>query len=472
MTNFHFLVEECENYKKNFIVEDEKSKSEVYEILDEDDEISLVWGMTPLESFQKVILSTKRPKRFIVFGCSIGYQCFYFNHLFPDIPCIGIDLMPFRVNWGKSMIEKYQIKGVELHIGNITNFQPKDGDLIWQNNLLFGDDFVNQLNSYLFENNDVEIVSYKPLFKKFELFERDDHHEFLDRNGQIKIIKKTEISVKTSWTEDQNIFYYWRYNDNNSYGVDFIKSEFIIPEKYLRDYDSMNFSKRFVKSEELKLLYNKYNCKLKFSEFEFNVPELYFYSKDKCDLTPILSQYNTFVAKPAHFSESVDVYIKKNTNHQINLEDINENLNKRIDISDKGNWRRDPVDFEIDWKDTERGILVEEYINVIYELKVFVVFGEPIVGDLRTGSTEFYTVDFIKKENSYLNWDREYDLLKKFAESLKIDFIRIDFLYDGNKLYASELAFMPGTFLPSEIKDFIGNKLRMPYLRYYYPNLC
>ena len=38
-------------------------------------------------------------------------------------------------------------------------------------------------------------------------------------------------------------------------------------------------------------------------------------------------------------------------------------------------------------------------------------------------------------------------------------YCRYNFLYDGNKLYASELAFMPGTFLPSEIKDFIGNIL-------------
>jgi hypothetical protein len=178
------------------------------------------------------------------------------------------------------------------------------------------------------------------------------------------------------------------------------------------------------------------------------------------------------VAKPAHFSESVDIFIKKNINQKIDLDYLNLKLNERIDISDKRNWRRDSINVDIDWKDTERGIILEEYINIVYELKVFVVFGEPIIGDLRTGSTELHNVDFIKKENSYLNWDKEYELIKKFAESLKIDFFRIDFIYDGNKLYASELSFMPGTFLPENIKELIGNKLRMPYLKYYYPNLC
>jgi hypothetical protein len=227
-----------------------------------------------------------------------------------------------------------------------------------------------------------------------------------------------------------------------------------------------------VKSEDLRFLYNKYNNKLKFIEFGFDVPELYFYTKDKCDLEPILSNLKTFVVKPAHFSESVDVFIKKNINQKIDYGYLNTKLNERIDISDKGNWRRSPIGMDINWKDTERGIIVEEYINVIYELKVFVIFGEPVIGDLRTGNLELHTVNFIKKENSYLNWNKEYELIKSFAESLKIDFFRIDFLYDGNKLYASELTFMPATYLPESIEQLIANKLRMPYLKFYYPQFC
>jgi len=469
MTNFESLIEECENYMINFRYEDEKSKSELFDI--EEDYISLVWGMTPFESFQKVILSVKKPKRFIVFGCSIGYQCFYFNKLFPEIPCIGIDLMQYRLNFGNSMISKYLINNVDLYIGDIKNFRPMDGDLIWQNNLLFEGDFIESLSVNLL-NNDIEIVSYKPLFMKNRLFDKNEHYDFLDKSGELKIIKETKLTVKTSWTENQNIFYYWKYSENNFYDVDFINKNLIIPEKYLKDYDSMNFYKRFVKSDELRNLYNKYNNKLKFLEFGFNVPELYHYTKDKIDLIPIMKKLKTFVAKPAHFSESVDVFIKKSIDQQLDLELINQKLNERIDISDKGNWRRVPIGLDINWKDTERGVIVEEYINVIYELKVFVIFGDPFIADLRTGFSESYTVDFIKKENSYLNWDSEYSKIIEFAKSLKIDFFRVDFLYDGNKLYASELTFMPATFLPTQIQELIGNRLRMPYLKYYYPQLC
>jgi hypothetical protein len=465
MTNFYFLSEECNNYKKNYSSEDEYSKLEL-----DFDYMPLVWGMTPFESFKKIILSVKIPKRFVVFGCSIGYQCFYFNHLFPDIPCIGIDIMPFRVNWGCSMIDKYLINNVNLYVGDIKYFQPEDGDLIWQNNLMFDDDFIKNLNYDIFAQKDVEVISYRSLLNT--RFQKLDYQEFMDKNGDIKVIKENQTQVETSWTHDQEIYYYWKYTDDNFYDVSFIKPEFIIPEKYLKDYDTMNYSKQFVKSDDLNYLRNKYNSKMKFIEFGFNAPELYFYSKDKCDLKPIISNLKTFVAKPSHFSESVDIFIKKNINQKIDIDYLNIKLNDRIDISDKRNWRTDSMNVDIDWKDTERGIIVEEYINIVYELKVFVVFGEPIIGDLRTGSTELYNVDFIKKENSYLNWDKEYELIKKFAKSLKIDFFRIDFLYDGNKLYASELSFMPGNFLPENIKELIGNKLRWPYLRYYYPNLC
>lgn len=468
MTNFHELLEECNNYKKNYSSQDDDSMADLLDI----DGAALIWGMTPFESFKKVILSVKRPKRFVVYGCSTGYQCFFFNYLFPEIPCIGIDIIPFRVNWGQSMINKYLINNVNLYVGDIKDFEPEDGDLIWQNNLLFNDDFVDDLNYYLFYQKDIEVVSYRSLISNDSIFERNKHLRIIDKTGSLKIIKENKIFISTSWVHDQEIYYYWKYTDDNFYDVVFIKPEFIIPEKYLKDYDTMNYSKRFVKSNELKFLTNKYNSKMKFIEFGFNAPDLFFYSKDKCDLKPIVSNLKTFVAKPSHFSESVDIFIKKNINQKIDIDYLNIKLNDRIDISDKRNWRRDSINVDIDWKDTERGIIVEEYINIVYELKVFVVFGEPIIGDLRTGSTELYNVDFIKKENSYLNWDKEYELIKKFAKSLKIDFFRIDFLYDGNKLYASELSFMPGTFLPENIKDLIGNKLRWPYLKYYYPNLC
>lgn len=469
MTNFEILKEECENYWENHGEEDLSARVNFSE--EDYDTMPLTWGSTSYQSFLEIVLQVKKPKRFIVFGCSIGYQCFYWNHIFPDIPCIGIDLMRNRVDWGKKMISKYLINNVSLICDDISNFQIQDGDLIWQNNLLFNDKEISIFSEEILKNYDVEIISYKSLKIIESIFDNDDF-EIIDKFGQFKLIKSKKMQAVCSWTDNQTIVYYYRYTDNFQFDVDFVLPEFRIPEKSLKDYTSMNFSKRFVKSEELRLLYNKYNNKLKFIEFGFDVPELYFYTKDKCDLVPILSNLKTFVVKPAHFSESVDVFIKKNINQEVDYGYVNTKLNERIDISDKGNWRRKPIGMDINWKDTERGIIVEEYINVIYELKVFVIFGEPVIADLRTGHLELHTVNFIKKENSYLNWNKEYELIKSFAESLKIDFFRIDFLYDGNKLYASELTFMPATYLPESIEELLANKLRMPYLKFYYPQFC
>ena len=115
-----------------------------------------------------------------------------------------------------------------------------------------------------------------------------------------------------------------------------------------------------------------------------------------------------------------------------------------------------------------RGIIIEELIDIVYELKIFVVWGSPLIVDLRRGKSEFDRVDFISKENIYLNWDKEYELIEKFAEAIKIDFFRIDFLYDGKKLYASECAFMPSTILPEEIENFIEVRWQRPYYQHYY----
>ena len=86
-------------------------------------------------------------------------------------------------------------------------------------------------------------------------------------------------------------------------------------------------------------------------------------------------------------------------------------------------------------------------------------------------SNEINRIDFIKKDNKYLNWEKEFRLIEEFAKKIKIDFFRIDFLYDGDKLYASECAFMPSTILPENIKDMIGKNWVRTYYEYYYPLL-
>ena len=239
------------------------------------------------------------------------------------------------------------------------------------------------------------------------------------------------------------------------FDVDYIDPEFIIKSNQLDDYYSMNKSRKDINSNKLKYLYNKNNIKKEFIHTGFNTPELYLYTQNEISLTD-LSKYNTYVVKPSHMSWSDHVYI-----NSVNIDNINYCLHKETN-------RDEPVML----KQCEKGIIVEEFINTVYELKVFVLWGCPFIADLRTGSTEFSRQDFITKDNEYLNWDKEFDLIKKFAEKIKIDFFRIDFLYDGNKLYASECAFMPSTILPDWVTELILSHWRKPYYKFYYPYLA
>ena len=239
------------------------------------------------------------------------------------------------------------------------------------------------------------------------------------------------------------------------FDVDYIDPEFIIKSNQLDDYYSMNKSIKDINSNKLKYLYNKNNIKKEFIHTGFNTPELYLYTQNEISLTD-LSKYNTYVVKPAHMSWSDHVYI-----NSVNIDDINSCLHKETN-------RDEPLML----KQCEKGIIVEEFINTVYELKVFVLWGCPFIADLRTGSTEFSRQDFITKDNDYLNWDKEFDLIEKFAEKIKIDFFRIDFLYDGNKLYASECAFMPSTILPDWVTELILSHWRKPYYKFYYPYLA
>lgn len=465
MTNFEIVRKECEDYWKENYLKDHESRKILHDMGYEPN--SLTWGMTSYESFLEVILQVKKPKRFVVFGSSIGYQLFFWNNIFPDIPCVGVEVMKYRVNWSRSIIDKYLIKNVEILHNDIEMFQVRDGDLIWQNNLLFDDEWVLCKTNEILKNYDVETISYVRLGESV-----NEKMNIVDKNKNIKTIDVSEFKIETSWVEEKiNLYYYHFIDNNNVYNVDFLNKEFIIPEKCLKDYSSMNSSKKFVISEKLKEYTNKFNLKQKFKEIGFNTPETYLYTEVQKNIISDLENLKTFVVKPAHMSESVGVFKKKNIYETVDYVKINRTLNKLLLISDKCNWRKSPINMDIFWKDTKRGILIEEYINVIYELKVFVVFGEPVIADLRDGESELNNIDYIRKENKYLNWDKEYELLSKFAKDLKIDFMRVDFLYDGCKLYASEFSPMPGTILPYEIEELIANKLRMPYLKHYYPNL-
>lgn len=463
MKDFEKLYEECVEYQSENN-EDDIEQQLFYCINNEYDiEETLVYGFTPFDTFKEILINIKKPKRFIVFGCSIGYQCFYWNKLYPDIPVIGIDLLDFRLEWGSQKVDEYDIKNVTLLHGDFYNFQIEDGDLIWQNNLLFEIDRINDYNVFLFSNFDIQLVSYQNI-----LF---DSNFLIDVNSNPIKVSHINKRLETSWTPYQDFYYFYIEKDNEfEFDVDYILPEYRIPESHLKEYEEMLIYKKDIPSKKLKYLYNKNNLKNLFIEMGFEVPTTYLYTTKKIDFSREFTNWNSFVAKPAHRSESVDVFIRKNRS-ELDYEEMSKNLNRAIEESDFNFFRKKFVDGGVWWKNCEKGIVIEEYIDVIYELKVFVVFGLPIIADLRTGGLEQTRVDFILKNNKYLNWDNEYELIKKLAYELKIDYFRIDFLYDGEKLWASEFAPMPATILPEEIETLIYKNWSRPYLKYYYSNL-
>lgn len=213
--------------------------------------------------------------------------------------------------------------------------------------------------------------------------------------------------------------------------------------------------KNKIKCDKIKELYNKYNVKLFFEEYGLNVPKLYCYSTKDSDITHVLKEQ--YVAKPAHMSESDGVFINDE-----DFEKVNEKLRKCLNSSPRAT---EPEMMQ----QAEKGIIIEEYIEYDYEFKIFVLYGCPIVGDLRNGPKEWHRIDMIDKENEYFNWDKEYGVCKQIAKDLRIDFFRIDFFYSKkeDKFYAGEMAFRPSTFLGAKIENFIlekWNSIRNPQI--------
>jgi hypothetical protein len=244
---------------------------------------------------------------------------------------------------------------------------------------------------------------------------------------------------------------------SEKFDVEDILPELVLPKDIIYDYDSMNLSRLQLQSDRIKYLYNKNNIKREFINIGFNVPELYHYSKTDFDIADVLSKYESAVAKPAHMSFSDNVVIKKDGQFdESQLVQLMNTLNKSTE-------RLEPNML----KQTERGVIIEQLIQKKHELKVFVVWGCPLIADLRDDCDESRRIDFIIRENTYLNWNKEYELIQNFAKKIAVDFFRIDFLYDGEKLYATECAFMPSTFLPEETKQFICNLWSNNYAKYY-----
>lgn len=183
------LLEELEGYINKFRSEETKVSNTLKDKYGE----VFTYGSTPEETFLKLINNlTVKPKRFIVVGCSIGWVNFYWNELHPNIKTIGIDIHPYRIDFGNSLIEEYNLTNIKLSNTSFYDFEFKEGDLIWESNLCFPQtDVYTANNNILDKDPNLSIISYRPISKK-------DNHK----------INITSHYYPTSWMGRQPFWIY------------------------------------------------------------------------------------------------------------------------------------------------------------------------------------------------------------------------------------------------------------------------
>jgi hypothetical protein len=178
---------------------------------------------------------------------------------------------------------------------------------------------MNDYNIFLFSNFDIQIISYVDI-----LF---DDKLLIDVNSKPIRVESINQKLETSWDLKQDFFYFYIQREENfEFDVNYILPEYRVPINKLQDYESMLISKKDIQSEKLKFLFNKNNLKKIFDSVGFNTPETYLYTKTENNFYEILKNYNTFVAKPAHRSESVDIFINSGK-YKLDINKISDKLN-------------------------------------------------------------------------------------------------------------------------------------------------
>ena len=159
------LLNELESYISKF----RKQDTQAGESLGVDTRL-LTYGSTPYETFHNLIKNTSiKPRRFIVVGCSTGWMNFYWNELYPNIKTIGIDIHPYRLEFGNKLIKDYSLNNIELKNCSLYDFEFQNEDLIWQSNLCFPQEEVYKINEKIIEETpNVTIISYRPISRKTE----------------------------------------------------------------------------------------------------------------------------------------------------------------------------------------------------------------------------------------------------------------------------------------------------------------
>ena len=193
------LLNDLQNYWFNFKQKDLEFSDDSFE-----NSIIYTYGFTPIETFNQIIEKTKRPKRFIVLGSSIGWQCFFWNSLFPDIPVIGYEIHEFRYDYSCFLAEKYNLNNITLICDSLENAEILEGDLVWENNLCMEDDIIDELNwKILTRIDEIQIVSYRTILSEHT---SNGNIFLLDIHNKTKIINQKIYIHPVSWTEKQPFY--------------------------------------------------------------------------------------------------------------------------------------------------------------------------------------------------------------------------------------------------------------------------
>ena len=193
------LLNDLQNYWFNFKQKDLEFSDDSFE-----NSIIYTYGFTPIETFNQIIEKTKRPKRFIVLGSSIGWQCFFWNSLFPDIPVIGYEIHEFRYDYSCFLAEKYNLNNITLICDSLENAEILEGDLVWENNLCMEDDIIDELNwKILTRIDEIQIVSYRTILSEHT---SNGNIFLLDIHNKTKILNQKTYIHPVSWTEKQPFY--------------------------------------------------------------------------------------------------------------------------------------------------------------------------------------------------------------------------------------------------------------------------
>lgn len=197
------LLDDLEFYMDEYSIDDLNMVSYYGEL--GHDPIIYTYGTTPFSSFKKVIDSIRKPKRIVVLGSSIGWKCFYWNSIYPDIPAVGYEIHEIRHDYACYLGEKHGIENVSFICEDMSECDFREGDLVWENNLTMDIQQCDSLNYRILSSiEDIQIVSYSPILRSMSDKSGDFYVPYL---SGIRKFERRMMKCPSSWSQSATFFF-------------------------------------------------------------------------------------------------------------------------------------------------------------------------------------------------------------------------------------------------------------------------